>query len=162
MIVATPNSAGSVKDAIVEVDATETSGVSEEPAEHEAAHSHEGSHSSGGHSHWGVVCRRSSNNFYSMGVSSDGRSYILKTKDGDTSPLAEGNPNDVVNRGEETNHIKGDCVGSKLTLYANGQQLLTAEDDDFGSGQVGLFVSNRGSVPQGAEVLFDNFLVSKP
>ena len=90
---ATPESVSTLKDAVVEVDAAETSGASMKMADHmtghEAAPSHESDNSQeAGHSHWGIICRRSSGDFYSMGIPGDGRSFILKTKGGSTSSLA--------------------------------------------------------------------------
>lgn len=58
------------------------------------------------------------------------------------------------------NRIRGDCVGSTLTLYANGQKLVEASDAELDSGNVGLYVKNLAMQPPATDVLFDNFSVS--
>ncbi len=81
-------------------------------------------------------------------------------KDGQASVLAEDGPNNTIKNGTATNRIRGDCAGSKLTLYVNGQKLLETSDTGLSSGQVGLYAHSGGEPPSN-DVLFDNFLVSK-
>lgn len=110
---------------------------------------------------WGIVCRSVSvGNNYVMGIYNDGSSYIAKSKNNRATILARGNPSTAVRKGQANNHIQGDCVGSKLTLYVNGRKLVEATDAEFGSGSVGLFGDyTAGPV---TDVSFDNFLVSSP
>jgi hypothetical protein len=138
------STAGTIKDASVEVDASRTG---------DAPSSNSG---------WGVVCRAPDyKNYYFMGIREDGRTYISKMKDNTAGELTSAaSSNDI--KGLTTNHIRGDCIGSKLTLYINDQKLLEAEDADFDSGQVGLQVTNGSGKPPGTDVLFDDFSVSKP
>ena len=96
-----------------------------------------------------------------MGIREDGRTYISKMKDNKAGELTSAaSSNDI--KGLTTNHIRGDCIGSKLTLYIDDQKLLEADDTDFDSGQVGLQVTNGSGKPPGTDVLFDDFSVSKP
>jgi hypothetical protein len=53
-----------------------------------------------------------------------------------------------------------DCIGSRLTLFVNGQEVISAEDGDFVSGGMGVIA---GSTQQaGVDIFFDNFIVIQP
>lgn len=115
----------------------------------------------------GVTCRVIDfKNFYQIGISNEGMAGIFKEKDGNLTPLAIiTSPNDsllAIQQGTSNNHIRGDCVGSTLTLYVNNEKLLEADDTEFESGQVGLWVENDADNDSGTEVLFKDFLVSRP
>jgi hypothetical protein len=112
----------------------------------------------------GIVCRyQDSDNFYYLLVSSDGFFAIGKFKDGeeeligttDMRPDKAG----VIQTGSADNHLRGDCVGKTLTLYANGTKLFQAEDSDFAKGNVGLIAGSYDDTP--ITVYFDNFIVTK-
>jgi hypothetical protein len=130
-------------DVQVEVDATKTAG----PEDND----------------FGVICRyQDTSNFYFFIISSDGYAAIGMYKDGSQQLIsgeqmeqAEG-----INSGATTNHIRADCVGSDLKLYANGNLVASATDSSFTSGDVGLLAGTFGTV--GTDILFDNFYVYKP
>jgi hypothetical protein len=130
-------------DVRLEVDATHTGGVSD--------------------GYFGLVCRhQDENNYYSLVISSDGSYGFMKMKDGKHDFVKEGEDQaNVIQRGGGTNHIRADCIGNTLTLYANGQKLLEVQDDDFASGDVGLLAGTR-LTKGGVEVLFDNFAIYQP
>jgi DNA uptake protein ComE-like DNA-binding protein len=111
----------------------------------------------GKRANWGVTCRVAlfEEDQYFLGIFSDGSPFIGKLDNGEASILAVDTPADAVNKDMSTNHIRGDCVGSRLTLYVNDRKLLETEDAEFTSGGVGLAVER-------ADISFDNFLVSKP
>jgi hypothetical protein len=67
---------------------------------------------------------------------------------------------DHINQGSATNHIRADCVGSNLTLYANGSEIASASDSSFTGGDVGLIARTYDTA--GTDILFTNFVVSKP
>jgi hypothetical protein len=110
----------------------------------------------GEHALWGVTCRSSilKGNLYVLGIRNNASPVIAKFDNNKGRILRVGSPTDAINKGMSTNHIRGDCVGSKLTLYVNDQKLLEREDDEFASGAVGLEVES-------ANISFDNLLVSK-
>ncbi len=66
----------------------------------------------------------------------------------------------LIASGQAINHLRADCVGSKLRLYVNGQMLMEAEDDAFRNGDVGV-IAGAYHLP-GVDILFDNFEVKKP
>jgi hypothetical protein len=104
---------------------------------------------------WGVICRATfpSVNHYYLGVFSDGRPFIAKIIQGKGTLLLWDDATSAVT--ERTTRIRGDCVGSTLTLYVNECKRLEAQNGELTSGRVGLAV-------EGADLRFDNFRVSKP
>jgi hypothetical protein len=112
---------------------------------------------------WGITCRQvDKNNFYTMGIRSDGSYYISIMKDGVLNRLAVGNPGSTTRVDTSTNHIRAECIGSTLALYINGQKLPEIYDTYHKSGGAGLFEANNAATGPATDVLFDNFLVRKP
>jgi hypothetical protein len=113
---------------------------------------------------FGIVCRHADpGNFYAAVISSDGFFGFYRRIDGGTfEALGSGNfeSSDAINLGSESNHIRLDCVGSTLTLYANGTMLGTASDSSIASGDVGLYAGTFATT--GTDILFDNFVVRQP
>jgi uncharacterized protein YjbI with pentapeptide repeats len=110
---------------------------------------------------WGIICRAQGyNNYYSMTIGPAGSSGIYKLEKGTWKTLDLANRSDYFRGGTEENHLRGDCLGDKLTLFVNGRKVAEAEDPTFDSGVVGLYAGDTGD--EKLEVLFDNFLVSIP
>jgi hypothetical protein len=112
---------------------------------------------------FGIICRyQDIDNFYYLVASSDGFVGILKHKDGSTESLASDSlqPTDAVRQGDATNHLRAECVGSRLTLYVNGDMVAEAADSDFARGDVGL-IAGTFDVP-GTDIRFDDFQVFTP
>lgn len=130
-------------DTIIEVDATKTTGPDDND--------------------FGVICRyQGLENFYYFIISSDGFYGIFKIKDGlhEVIQMDLMEYSSVINQGNNTNHIRADCIGDHLSLYVNGQLLTQSRDSDFSSGDVGL-IAGTFDTP-GTDILFDNFVVTKP
>lgn len=112
---------------------------------------------------FGVICRyEDDSNFYFFIISSDGYYGIGKVLDGEQILLGEEEllPSNDIQTGNVTNNIRVDCVGSTLTLFANGSQLISANDSNFSSGDVGLLAGTFDT--PGTDIHFDNFLVREP
>jgi hypothetical protein len=112
---------------------------------------------------FGVLCRyQDIDNFYYLVASSDGFVGILKHKDGSTESLGSDSlqPADAVRQGDATNQLRAECVGSRLTLYVNGDMVAEAVDSDFAHGDVGL-IAGTFDVP-GTDIRFDDFQVFMP
>jgi pectate lyase len=114
---------------------------------------------------FGVLCRyQDSDNFYKFYITSDGYAGILKEEKSNptviSSPDGKLQPVKGINQGPLTNHIRADCIGSTLTLYANGTQVATATDSSFQGGDVGLVAAAYDTA--GTDVLFKNFYVYVP
>ncbi len=114
---------------------------------------------------FGILCRyQDTSNFYELLASSDGYVGIVLVKDGNPTTISSSDhnlqPSDTVKQGTATNHLRADCVGDALTLYVNGQKAASAQDSSFSNGDVGLIAGTFDTA--GADILFDNFVVSKP
>lgn len=110
--------------------------------------------------YYGLVCRyQDSQNYYLLVVSGVGDFGIGKVKDGDLRYL-----NFTTEFGgrlrPEGNRLRADCVGDRLALSVNGEEVLITSDSDFKTGAIGLVAGNRAS--PGTEVIFDNFVVLRP
>lgn len=67
----------------------------------------------------------------------------------------------AIQPGKATNHLRADCSGSRLSFYANGQELIEVQDSRYQNGQVGMVVSTQPD-SGGADVSFDNFVAREP
>ena len=126
------------QDVTIEVDATKQAGSDENA--------------------FGVMCRyRDNENYYTLMIGSDGYAEIAVTIFDQTKRLVDGffDADGVILPGEETNHIRAECIGNELSLYVNDELIATATDDSFGEGDVGL-VAGTYDTP-GTDVVFDNF-----
>ncbi len=130
------------KDVQVEVDATKQAGPDDND--------------------YGIICRyQNDRNFYFFVISSDGYLGIGKVKDGNRKLVnrTEMPPSEVIKRGNETNHLRADCIGDTLSLYVNGQLVDSQQETEYGAGDVGLIA---GSFQEGSvDILFKNFIVRK-
>ena len=68
---------------------------------------------------------------------------------------------DGIKSGSVTNHIRVDCIGDALTVYANGKQVSDSYDHTFVGGDAGL-VARSSRLEGGVDIQFDNFIVNKP
>lgn len=112
---------------------------------------------------FGLICRyQATNQFYMFLISSDGYYGIGKVKGDNYTLVGQDSlqPSEKIFQGTTPNHLRADCVGDTLTLYANGEKLAEAHDAEFTSGDAGLVAGSYGT--PGTEILFDNFVVLKP
>lgn len=113
----------------------------------------------------GVLCRYTKIdgkfNFYYFLITNDGYAAIAKMKNSDSEFISGKDmiETDAIKK-TSTNHIRADCVGKKLTLYINDQQVATATDSDFTGGDIGL-IAGTFKEP-GVDIHFDNFVVKQP
>ena len=113
---------------------------------------------------FGLICNdqkaatQSNEDFYYLGISSDGHYTVRLYKGGQDTILAEdksaGIPTNAVSY-----TVGADCAGGNLALYVNGTQIATAHDSTYVSGDVGLFAWTGKDSP--AEVHYDNLVVTK-
>ncbi len=112
---------------------------------------------------FGVTCRYlDAKNYYALVIGEDGYFGILKMEKGEQSTLQKGTAAaGIILSNKQFNHLRADCIGETLTLYANGQKLAEVQNDDFSAGDVGLVAGNK-IVEAGVDALFDNFIIYKP
>jgi len=113
---------------------------------------------------FGIICRyKDENNFYFFTISSDGYYGIAKIIDGAEYLVGMeelGFDESAIKAGESTNLIGADCIGTTLTIYANGKKLAEVSDSDLSSGDIGLIAST--SEEPGTDILFDNLILWLP
>ncbi|MBT3322304.1 MAG: hypothetical protein HN392_08475 [Anaerolineae bacterium] len=115
---------------------------------------------------FGLICRYSGTadapSFYFFNISSDGYAVIGKVTEGSQEYISseQMQPTDAIKQGNASNHLRAECLGNWQTLYVNGQEVATASDTAFISGNVGLMAGTFDVA--GTEINFDNFLVKKP
>lgn len=114
---------------------------------------------------YGVVCRYNETNgiynFYYLVIAGDTYAAIVKVVNGEQQEIsARDRKFDPIQGGNASNHITTECVGNRLSLSANGTELLSVTDDTHTSGDVGLIVTTYEE--GGADVKFDNFVVTAP
>ena len=109
----------------------------------------------------GLICRYQAGDYYFFIVSNDGYYGIGKFIGGQTLLLGQSamQPSEFIQK-DAMNHIRADCIGDTLTLYVNFNQVASAQDSDFATGDVGVLA---GAFTQpGVDVLFQNFVVMQP
>jgi hypothetical protein len=112
---------------------------------------------------FGLICRyQDVENFYAFLISSDGYYAIMKYSDGGSETIGSDGmlSTDAVFQGDTTNHLRADCIGDALSLYANGELVHSVSDSAFASGDVGL-IAGTFEEP-GADIAFDDFVVLQP
>jgi hypothetical protein len=69
-------------------------------------------------------------------------------------------PSEIISQGKNKNHLRADCIGDKLILSVNGQELQSVIDNDLDHGDVGILAGTLQD-PENV-VLFDNFQAINP
>ena len=109
---------------------------------------------------FGIVCRHEDEeNFYFLEISSDGYVWIGKYYDAEYEVIDGGEASNV-KTGSSTNSLRAECIDDELSLYVNGELELRVYDSDFNSGDVGIIAETYTSTS--TEILFDNFIVTRP
>jgi hypothetical protein len=116
---------------------------------------------------YGIMCRFNSpintptvnipGKLYVFMVGSDG-TYLVQYLAGGTTTLASGVAASVIRSGG--NHVRAACIGRTLTLYVNGQKIVSVDHGELADGLSGVWARTLGTA--GAEIVFRNFVVSKP
>jgi len=134
----------SFEDAIIQVDATKGGGPDD--------------------NNFGIFCRMDENasRFYYFVISSDGYYGIGKMTGGQQILLGDDvmQPSEHIHQGYAQNHIQAECVGERLSLSVNGNQIAEVIDQEYSAGQVGLLAGSFDT--PGVDIYFDDFLVTKP
>lgn len=111
----------------------------------------------------GLVCRfRDPGNFYFFVISSDGYYAVGKVSGGVRTLLGQEmmtySPAILV--GILPNHLRFDCAADTLTAYANSRQVARVQDADHARGDIGLLAGTFDE--GGVEIIFDNFIATRP
>ena len=112
---------------------------------------------------FGLICRATdADNLYVFLISSDGFYGIGKIVRGKPQLIGMEAmlPGEKIPQGSGLTQLRADCVGSRLSLYVNGEQVYEVQDTDLAAGEAGLIAGSYS--PQGTEILFDNFRAYRP
>jgi hypothetical protein len=69
-------------------------------------------------------------------------------------------PNEAIAQGHAANHLRADCVGSRLSLWINAMLANEALISEWSPGDVGVIAGTYGEA--GVEIRFDNFAIFQP
>jgi hypothetical protein len=115
----------------------------------------------------GVTCRgKNGVGYYSFEINTDGTYGIVKytsTSNGaQPTDLETGTLPDGLLKTDGPDHVRGDCIGTTLTLIVNGQTVATTVNSALKSGGIGLVANTSSDSADGMTVLFKNFLAKSP
>jgi hypothetical protein len=110
----------------------------------------------------GLICRSSGQDYYFFIITSDGYYGLGIFKNGQARLLGQDQmqASPAIHKGLAVNHLRADCKGDTLTVFANGLPLAETQDATLKHGDVGL-VAGTFKQP-GADIVFDNFVVFAP
>jgi len=111
---------------------------------------------------FGIMCDYASDTqHYYMGVDSQGF-YAIGKVDGTSDSFLTNNDKwaqtDTITKNAPSYRLGADCANGTLTLYVDGQQIATANDSSFTTGNVGLFAWSEKET--NAEIHFDDLVVT--
>lgn len=116
---------------------------------------------------FGIICNKqpSTSNFYYLAITPAGQYVIAKSAEGQSKDVFLTNNNqwassDLIPTDSASYDVGADCGNGTLTLYVNGQQIDSASDASYVSGEVALFTSS-GENPTATNVSFDDFLMTE-
>ncbi len=108
---------------------------------------------------YGIACRLQldGGGYYGL-ISGDGFFAILRESGGDSFDiLVDWKESNHINQGNSQNELGLSCIGSKISLFVNGQLLAETSDSMYDSGDIGFTATSYE--PEGTEVHFDNVTV---
>lgn len=110
----------------------------------------------------GLICRYNVSDYYFFIISSDGYYGLGIFIKGQAALLGQSEMqfSGKINQGTAINHLRADCNGDTLTFFVNDAQLAQVHDPTLTHGDFGL-LAGTFSQP-GVDVVFDNFIVTKP
>lgn len=112
-------------------------------------------------SYFGVVRRFTDrSNYYRFVVYSQGEFEIAKKVNGVFTSLVRDELSKPLKMSSATNTIKAACVGSTLKLYVNDKLAGEIVDREQTNGYPGIIAGTN--VEPGLDVLFDNFVITRP
>jgi len=111
---------------------------------------------------FGLICRlQDDRNYYAGYVTADGWAALFRKEEDDFVSLLPGDwveTDAVLPAG--SNDLTLECLGDRLRLLVNGVPVAEATDATFPRGDVGLLAATFDGA--GADIRFDNFVVSEP
>ena len=108
---------------------------------------------------FGLMChfQNDSQDFYYGGFTANGDYTIRLYQDGEDVILAEGTTDDI-DANADSYLVGLDCANGNIALYLDGQEIDSASDDTYSSGDIGLFAWTGEDTP--AEIHYDDLVVT--
>lgn len=112
---------------------------------------------------FGVICNyRNENDFYYLGIGSDGYYAIIKESAGNSEVLTDPAENmwqksDVIAIDAPSYKLAAECANGQLALYVDGKEVAVVNDSSYTSGNIGLFVLTFEQAR--ADITFDDLVV---
>jgi hypothetical protein len=111
--------------------------------------------------YYGVICRHSdADNYYALMVSDDLSFGIARMENGKFVFLAESQDTQNIIKPGETNRISAECVNEQITLFVNGQTMMSVNDSTHQSGAAGLVAKTR--LNGEFQAIFKSFSIATP
>ena len=114
----------------------------------------------------GIMCNKNpaENSFYYFAITPAGQYAIVRATDGESDVfLTNDNKwafSDLIAKNASSYRLGADCGNGTLKLYVDGNQIDSASDVTYQSGEVGLFVWS-GEEATNTNVAFDDFSIIK-
>lgn len=115
---------------------------------------------------FGIICNQGiiDTNVYYVAVTANGEYAIAEGAVGQEDVFLTNDDlwgtSELIAKNAASYRIGMDCGNGTLTLYVDGQQIDSVQDDTYTSGYVALFAWS-GEVENGTDVTFDDFVVTK-
>ncbi len=109
---------------------------------------------------FGLMChfQNATSDFYYVGITANGDYTIRLYQDGEDVILDEGTTE--VDANAASYRLGMDCANGDIALFLDGDQIASASDDTYTSGDIGLFAWTGDDAP--AEIHYDDLVVTAP
>jgi hypothetical protein len=115
---------------------------------------------------FGIMCNQqaTTGNFYYVAMTPAGEYAIAKATEGQSDVFLTNNDewasSDLVAKNASSYRVGADCGNGTVTLYVNGQQVVSVSDTSYTGGGVALFAWS-GEEANSADISFDDFLMTE-
>jgi hypothetical protein len=115
---------------------------------------------------FGIMCNQqaTTGNFYYVAMTPAGEYAIAKAAEGQDDVFLTNNdqwaPSDLIAKDASSYKVGADCGSGTLTLYVDGQQIVSVSDASYVNGGVALFTWS-GEDATSTDVSFDDFLMTE-
>lgn len=115
---------------------------------------------------FGIMCNQQTvdDSFYYFAITPAGQYAIAKASLAASDVFLTNEDkweySDLIKKNADSYRIGADCANGTLTLYVDGQQVASVQDESYKSGGVALFVWS-GEEATSANVSFDDFLMTR-
>ena len=114
---------------------------------------------------YGFICAQQTKSwsFYYLAATPAGEYAIIRATDGEDDVFLTGDgkwaDSDQIAYKAASYRVSADCGNGRLTLYVDGKQIASVNDNTYGTGRVGLFAWSGDKAPS-ADVNFDDFVLT--